>query len=145
MLTGLNKTFSKNYDMEKELFNCFIENNIISGEGYQILVGDFNNAMHYSDINKSFCEVENQYWRNDWDEIRKCYVGEKYKRAQYSYNLHVIKDALKQKGLILREDEDDYSFIDKYGNYIHDDHFFVDSRIEDRCTVEFNNFKLARP
>ena len=133
MLTG-----GYDYDGERELFDRFIDdkNELVMDGTVTILVGDFNNAKHYGAINKTFDEVESEYWKRDWDAERNRYIGKPQKVAQYNYNLHIIKDLLKSKGLELIEKEEDYSFEYKF-NQIHDDHFFVSENAANKASVTF--------
>lgn len=125
------------YDWERKLFDKFINNNELQiKDTVTVLVGDFNNAKHYGDINKSFSEVEHLYWKADWDNEKRRYSETKRKVPQYNYNLHIIKDLFLEKGLGLVEKEDDYSFLYK-NNPIHDDHFFISSEESDRVIISF--------
>jgi len=125
-IIGFRMIAHKNYDVRRKIFDSFLKNNKLVVEGaITILAGDFNNAMHYGDINQSFDEVKSEYWKN----------GKKV--AQYNYNLHIIKDILSEKGFKLIEKEEDYSFGDK----IHDDHFFISSEKEKSVDISFHDSK----
>ena len=133
MITG-----NYNYDEERRLFDIFCDNAEFNIENEAtILIGDFNNAKHYGRLTQSFEDVEDLYWTQDWDKIKKCYFGKKKKRLQYNYNLHIIKDLLLDKGLTLVENESDYSFIDQFGNRIHDDHLFISKMLSEKVNISF--------
>lgn len=135
-------TSEMDYDFERKLFNTFFDNNneIINPDSPKlitVLAGDFNNAKHFGSLNRSFDDVEDKYWTQNWNEKTLRYEGDKFRRAHYNYNLHIIQDKLLEKGLRMVEGEDDYSFIDKYGNKIHDDHLFISDSFADKTVVKF--------
>ena len=135
-------TDNYDYDWERKLFDKFINNNeLLIHNAVTVFAGDFNNAKHYGEIDKSFSEVEHLYWKQSWDNQKRKYYGKKEKVAQYNYNLHIIKDILLNKGLKLIEKEGDYSFLDKYKNEIHDDHFFVSEDICNKASISFYDSK----
>jgi len=129
-----------NYNIEKCLFDIFIKNNLesmIAKYDSIIFTGDFNNAMHYGDKKSSFNEVKKCYDKHQIIEGRRI----DYKVGQYNYNLHIIQDELKKYNLFLLEGNNDWSWLDKNGNQIHNDHFFVTSDIAEKYkgSVEFEN------
>ncbi len=127
-----------NYDEERRLFDIFCKNTELNMENeVTLLIGDFNNAKHYGRLSQSFDDVEDLYWTQNWDRIKKRYYGERKKRLQYNYNLHIIKDLLSDKGLTLIENEADYSFVDRFGNQIHDDHFFISKLMSEKVSISF--------
>lgn len=132
METGHKKDWTEQYDFQRKCFEELLIPEIDKSKNSDIciLCGDFNNAKHYGRLEETFKHVEQEYWRNSWDEKNKCCIYKngkkvKEKRAHYNYNLHRIKDTLSEKGFQLWEKEGDWTFKDKYNNEIHDDHIFV--------------------
>ena len=126
METSLADKDKNEYDCRKTRFEQILVPQIPDRKAQELCIvcGDFNNAKHYGSLKAKFEEVEEKYWTQDWDPVKKKYVGEKYKRAQYNYNLHTIKDNLGKNGFKLCELEDDFTH-EKYKQKIHEDHIFV--------------------
>lgn len=110
METGGKESLEEQYNFEGECFKEILipEVEKMNNSDICIVCGDFNNAMHYGNLEETFESVEKKYWKN----------GEKL--AQYNYNLHVIKDCLYNKGFKLCEKETDVTF-----KHIHNDHIFI--------------------
>lgn len=113
----------KQYEFSRKCFNELLVPMLkeISSSDICVLCGDFNNAMHYGELDKSFDEVKECYWKQKWSIKKKKYEGPFRPVAQYDYNLHIIKDCLNEMGFMLCEGEDDWT----YGEKIHNDHIFV--------------------
>lgn len=80
------------YDERSKLFDIFYNNAVFNVDNETtIFIGDFNNAKHYGRLNKSFKDVEELYWRQEWDDLKNAIVVQR----NIVYNITITFTKLK--------------------------------------------------